>query len=266
MVTLEDIDTISIRCPFCGSYDYDFCDKLYDEVWISLKYQCLVCKGLFQVNYTVISIDKLNEPNRVLTAIISYYQHSQGGKGKYIEKKIASAFSTSSLNIKLSELPIWLEFPEVHKKKGIFTLNGLSSEERRLFRTTPWHWIGNRDESTDVGNILKDEKTMVLVEVKNRVDSGGASARREILTSQKFGVIIDYLLNNKKLYQKENEKFSLTELLKLFNISSLELYIGILFDIGDSPATLKSDKRRGYYASSREGFTFLRNKIEASSR
>lgn len=122
--------------------------------------------------------------------------------------------------------------------------------------------MGNRDESTDVGTILKQEKTMVLAEVKNRVDSGGSAARREILTSQKFGIIIDYILRNEKLYRKEGKEFSLPELLKFFGFEILELYIGILFDKGDRPATIESDKRNGFYSSSKEGFLFLLNKIK----
>lgn len=209
---------------------------------------------------------EIKEYYEALLGVTSYYQHSQGGRGRYIEKKIASAFQTCSLDIVLSELPTWLQYPELHKKKGIFTLNGLSAQAKRTIRTTPWDWIGGRDESTDVGNILRDEKTMVLMEVKNRVDSGGTAARREIWTSQKFGIIVDHLLRNEKLYRKDSKKFSLPKLLGLFDLKVLELYIGILFDKGDRPATVESDKRNGFYSSSKEGFTFLRNKIKPSDK
>jgi hypothetical protein len=201
-----------------------------------------------------------------LLGVTSYYQHSQGGRGKYNEKKIASAFQTCSLSITLSELPLWLENPELHKKKGIFTLAGLNSQEKRILRTTPWNWIGNRDESTDVGTILSGEKTIVLAEIKNRIDSGGTAARREIWTSQKFGIIADYLLRNEKLYAKDDDEFSLAELFKFFGFQSLELYIGILFDKGDRPATIKADKREGFYSSSKEGFAYLREKVGASGK
>ena len=197
-----------------------------------------------------------------LLGVTSYYQASKGGRGRYIEKKIASAFESCSLDIKLSELPLWLEYPALHKKKGIFTLNGLTAQEKEIIRRMPWDWIGNRDESTDVGTVLKNEKTMVLAEVKNRVDSGGSSARREIWTSQKFGIIVDYLLRNEKIYRKDNREFSLAELLKFFNRENLELYMGVLFDKGDRPATIEADRRNGFYSSSKEGFLYLRNKIK----
>ena len=93
-----------------------------------------------------------------LLGVTSYYQHSQGGRGRYIEKKIASTFESCSLDIRLSELPFWIEYPALHKKKGIFTLNGLTTEEKRIIRKIPWDWIGERDESTDVGTIIRNEK------------------------------------------------------------------------------------------------------------
>jgi len=201
-----------------------------------------------------------------LLGVTSYYQASKGGRGRYIEKKIASAFESCSLDIRLSELPLWLEYPALHKKKGIFTLNGLTTREKEIIRRVPWDWIGSRDESTDVGTVLRNEKTVVLTEVKNRVDSGGSAARREIWTSQKFGIIVDYLLHNEKIYRKGNKEFSLVELLKFFDIEGLELYIGVLFDKGDRPATIEADRRNGFYSSSKEGFSYLRDRIKAHKK
>ena len=124
-----------------------------------------------------------------LLGVTSYYQHSQGGRGKYIEKKFASLVNSCSLNIKLSELPFWLQYPDLHRKKGIFTLKNLSSNEKSIIRRIDWDYIGKEDETTDLGNLLKKEKTIVLIELKNRVDSGGTAARREIWT-KKFKTIL----------------------------------------------------------------------------
>jgi hypothetical protein len=198
-------------------------------------------------------------------AVTSYYQHSQGGKGKYIEKKLASSFETCSLNIEISKLPFWLEYPELHKKKGIFTQQGLSQEERRIFRTIEWDWIGDRDVSVDVGSIIKDENAMVLIEIKNRVDTGGTAGRREIWTSEKFGILVKYLNSNKKIFRKKEEEFSLIELLENFGIRDFELYIGVLFDKSDNPATVEADRIHGFYSSSKQGFEYLKNLIEQSS-
>jgi len=105
----------------------------------------------------------------------------------------------------------------------------------------------------------------VLIELKNRVDSGGTAGRREIWTSEKFGIFIDYLNSNKKLFRKNDKEFSLAELLENFGIETIEIYIGVLFDTGDKPATVQSDKTNGFYSSSKEGFKYLRDMIKQSS-
>jgi hypothetical protein len=207
----------------------------------------------------------LENINEALLGVTSFYQHSQGGKGKYIEKKIASSFETCSLNIEVSRLPLWLEYPKLHKKRGIFTQQGLSKEEKRIFRITDWDWIGDRDVNVDVGSIIKDENAMILVEIKSRVDTGGTAGRREIWTSEKFGVFVEYLNSNKKLFRKKDKGFSFIELLESFGIKDFELYLGILFDKSDNPATIETDKIHGFYSSSRQGFKYLKSIIKQSS-
>jgi len=205
-----------------------------------------------------------------LLGVTSYYQASKGGRGRYIEKKLASSFEFCSLDIKLSQIPLWFTHPTIHKKKGIFTQQGLSTSEKSLIRRFPWDWIGDNDEETDIGSIIKSEKTMILMEIKNRVDSGGTAARREIWTSQKFGIILDHLIKNKKVYRKhesgEIKDFTFAEMLLHFNVQCLEMYIGILFDITDAPASISADKRNGFYSSSKEGFNYLLDKMENSKK
>lgn len=232
-------------CINISAKDFDPVAKVYD--------------GLLSVP------SEIREYYEALLGVTSYYHHSQGGRGKYIEKKIASSFETCSLDIKLSELPFWLEYPFLHKKRRIFTQKGLSPEEKDILKGINWYWLGDKDISTDVGSIIRDEKTIVLVELKNRVDTGGTAGRREIWRS-KFGIFFDYFDTNKKLFRKNRAKFSLAELLEKFGFTSLEIYIGVLFDIGDNPATIKSDKDRGFYSSSKEGFQDLKKRVEQSSR
>ncbi|MBN2572208.1 MAG: hypothetical protein JXA68_08780 [Ignavibacteriales bacterium] len=196
--------------------------------------------------------------------VTSYYHHSQGGRGKYIEKKIASSFETCTLSVELSKFPFWLEFPEIYKRKGLFTLQGLTQEEKEKIRTTKWDWIANRDVNTDLGSIIRDTKSLILMEIKNRVDSGGTAARREIWTSEKFGIFIEYIKSNTKLFKKGDESFSLIELLEIFGIEKFEIFIGILFDTCDSPATKDSDKAHGFYSSSKYGFLYLLEIIKKS--
>jgi hypothetical protein len=200
-----------------------------------------------------------------MNGVTSYYHHVQGGRGKYIEKKIASSFETCSLDIELSKFPFWLEHPTIHKKKGIFTQQGLSPDEKKILRTIEWDWLGDRDVSTDVGSIIQDEGSVVLVELKNRVETGGTTGRREIWTSEKFGIFVEYFKSNKKLFRKSDREYSLPELLESFNIKTFEIYIGVLFDTGDRPATLESDKTNGFYSSSKQGFQYLQNLVKQSS-
>jgi len=208
---------------------------------------------------------EIREYYEALLGVTSFYQHSVGGRGKYIEKKIASSFETCSLDIELSKFPFWLEYPSLHKKKGIFTQQGLSSDEKKILRTIEWDWLGDRDVSTDVGSIIQDEKAMVLVELKNRVDTGGTAGRREIWTSEKFGIFVEYFKSNKKLFRKGGKEFSLAELLESFGIKTFEIYIGVLFDTGDRPATVECDKTNGFYSSSKQGFQYLQNLVKQSS-
>lgn len=187
-----------------------------------------------------------------------------------IANVLASSFEFCSLDVKLSQIPFWLTYPAIHKKKGIFTLQGLSASEKKLIRRFYWDWIGEKDEGTDLGSVIKNEKVMVLMEIKNRVDSGGTAARREIWTSQKFGIILDHLIQDKKIYRKhesgEVKDFTFAEMLLHFDIHNLEMHIGILFDITDSSASIDTDKRNGFYSSSKEGFNYLLNKMRKSKK
>lgn len=196
-----------------------------------------------------------------LLGVTSYFQHSKGGKGKYVEKRFSTLVQTCSINIKLSELPLWLQYPELHRKKGILTLKGLSSKEKSQIRRIEWNFIGNTDETIDLGNLLPEESTVVLLELKHRVDSGGTAARREIWT-KKFQNLLEILSSDEKLYQKNCEDLSLIELLRHFGIEKLEVYIGILFDVVGNPATKEGDRRKGFYSSNVEGFRHLKNTID----
>lgn len=146
----------------------------------------------------------------------------------------------------------------------------MSDSEKGLIRKFHWSWSGDIDEETDIGSIIKNENTMVLMEIKNRVDSGGTAARREIWTSQKFGIILDYLIENKKVYRRheigKTEDFTFAEMLLHFDIQHLEMYVAILFDITDVPASINADKRNGFYSSSKEGFNYLLSKMKNSKK
>ncbi len=207
----------------------------------------------------------IREYYEALLGVTSFYQHSQGGKGKYIEKKFSSSFENCATSIELDKFFLWLEFPKIYKKKGIFTFQGLSSTEKERLRDTKWNWLGRDSAEIDLGSIHRKSKTITVIEIKNRVDTGGSAARREIWTSKKFEIWIDYILNNTKIFEKQKEKYTFLELLKYFGINNFEMYIGILFDKQDSPANLDSDKKNGFYSSSKEGYNYLKRKIEKNN-
>ncbi len=196
-----------------------------------------------------------------LLEVTSYYHASKGGRGRYIEKKLSSLMRTCALDIRISEIPLWLTYPEIYHKKGLFTLSGLSREEKSILRRAEWDYLDKGDEKTDIGNILNEENTIVLMELKNRVDSGGTAARREIWT-KKFRDILNFIKNpDKKIYKKGKELFSLIEVLNYFSIKKLEIYIGILFNLDGTPATKEGDKEKGFYSSNEEGYKDLINYI-----
>ncbi len=195
-----------------------------------------------------------------LLGVTSYFQSSKGGRGKYIEKKLSSMYKTCGINIKFSELPILLEFPEIIRKKGLFTLKSLNHEELKTLRKRNFNFLGRVDETTDIGNLLRANECLNLLELKNRVDSGGTSARREIW-SKKFNTIFEYLSSSEVLFKKGSLELNLIQLLKKFQIKNLNIYIGILFNVEGTPATKEGDKGKGFYSSNEEGYKDLKNFI-----
>ena len=206
--------------------------------------------------------EEIKEYYESLIGITSYYQASKGGRGKYIEKKLSSIFDYCSLDIKLSELSKWLSNPILYRKRGIFTIDGLTSEEKIELRNIEYDWLIDFDETIDLGSYFKDKNKVVFMELKNRIDSGGTAARREVWT-KKFKNIISILLD-KKVYRNKNRYLSLIELLEEFNINKLHLYLGILFNINGFQATLEDDRKYGFYSSNIEGLKDLERFLQTN--
>jgi len=83
-----------------------------------------------------------------LTGVTSYYQASKGGRGTYLEKKLASEAPLCCNKVTLSDLPIWLERPQVCKKAKLFGEDALAANERRTLKNTKRKW--------DIPNHLQD--------------------------------------------------------------------------------------------------------------
>ena len=188
--------------------------------------------------------------------ITSYFQAAKGGRGKYIEKKLASAVETCCLDNKISDLPKLFLYPDLIRKHKLLGKETLSIKEKKVIRLCEWDFIANSDETTDLCNIFKEDKTITFLELKNRIDSGGTASRREIYDN-KFQRILTYFIENKPIFKKENSKYSLLEFYQHFKINKIQLALGILFSTTGELADKESDKKFGFFSSSKDCFKDL---------
>ena len=158
--------------------------------------------------------------------------------------------------LKISDLPKFLLHRDLIRKHKLFGKEKLSSKEKETLRLREWDFIGDDDETTDLCNIFLQKKTLSFLELKNRIDSGGVSARREIYDN-KFKRILTYFIDNKPLFKKGNQKYSLIDFYKTFEINKIEIALGILFSTDGKLANQESDKRFGFYSSTKDGFEGL---------
>ncbi len=194
-----------------------------------------------------------------LLGVTSYFQASKGGRGKYIEKKLASVSDTCSLDNKISELPKLILHTNLVRKHKLFGQKRLSNEEKESLRLCEWDFIGNsrnKDQTTDLCNLFIDEHLISYLELKNRVDSGGTSARREIFDN-KFRGILEHFINPNPIFKLRNKEYTLPDFYQHFGLKKIKIALGILFDTEGNIATKESDQRFGFYSSSKEGFANL---------
>jgi len=199
-----------------------------------------------------------------LLGVTSYYQHSSGGEAKYLEKKLSSISRTSTVGVELKEIPFWLTHSEIFWKRGIHTSQALTSQDKSILRKTKWNWIGEElDNSTiDLVNFLKNKQKIVFCESKTSTQTGGAAGRREIW-SKKFSVIMKHFKSEKNLFTDATGKqYTLSQMFQKFGFSSLEMFIGILFNVDGTPATLKGDV---FASSNREVFKELKGIVAKST-
>ena len=190
-------------------------------------------------------------------SVTSYFQASKGGRGKYIEKKLSAVDENCCLDNKISDLPKLLLFKDIMRKSKLFGKQSLSQKEKEKLRLCAWDFIANNDETSDLCYIKNN--TLSFLELKNRIDSGGTAARREIFDN-KFTQILSYFLEEKKVFKHEKTKYKLLDFYKHFKINKIRISLGILFDTEGEYATKESDSRFGFYSSSRECF----NRLSAS--
>lgn len=93
-------------------------------------------------------------------------------------------------------------------------------------------------------------KTLVILELKNRVDSGGTAAREEAL-SKKFFAICSMIDEEQEIFESEGRKYIITKMLQTLGINKLEMYVGLLYGIHGKEATAMDDKKDGFYSRSK---------------
>lgn len=201
-----------------------------------------------------------------MLGITSYYQASKGGRGKYIEKRFASITEFCGLGIQIKKIPLWLENPLLVRNKSLFGETVLTREEKSKLRLSKWSWIGNDKEdnvTTDLGNIFKG--SVLYMELKNRIDSGGTAARREVWDT-KFKKIINLISSGKKIFKNNSNRYNFLEIYNYFKINRVKLNLGILFNVDGLPATKEMDKTGGgFFSTNRDLCRSLKSYVENST-
>jgi hypothetical protein len=100
----------------------------------------------------------------------------------------------------------------------------------------------------DLVNIIDDK--LIILELKNRVDSGGTAAREESL-GKKFLTICRTIENEDKIFVYREKDYDFGGLLTTLGINKIEMCMGLLFNIHGKEATIDADRSDGFYSSSK---------------
>ncbi len=163
-----------------------------------------------------------------LLEITSYFWASKGGRGTLLEKALKALAGDSA-------------------EQGKFlsdSLDQLIKSDKMLVGKTS----SKLHKKFDLINIVGD--SLIILELKNRVDSGGTSARKEAL--EKFFLICDCIDQDIGIFvdNKTNKEYTLPELLKNSGIKNLEMLMGFFYSNSGTTAKIEHDKK-GFYAESK---------------
>ena len=168
---------------------------------------------------------------RALFDVTSYYQHNTAGIAKFGNALVSKLGPSKDLvpELRLKHLP------------------------SKLLGDTAYRWIGTDDDNvtTDVVNRVKD--SAIFLEFKYRTDSGCMAGRRGVWQA-KFLKIVQHIVTEKNLFAKGSRRESLSEVLRSAGINTVELYIGILFDIKGNFATVSEDQKFICYGGMQESY------------
>jgi hypothetical protein len=107
----------------------------------------------------------------------------------------------------------------------------------------------------DLVNIMGGKLT--ILELKNRVDSGGTAAREKALR-KKFFTISRTIENEEKIFVYNNKEYDFVAIFSLLGINELDMSLGLLYDVNGKEATISSDRSNGFYSSSK---THMKNYV-----
>jgi len=184
--------------------------------------------------------------------LFSYLQHSQGGRGIFIEKLFSLLNKDVSRDFRLRYFPlIFLDF-EKYRKTKLFDKVHNSYDKSKL-----WGWEGTKKDDVVFDLCKYGRNKIIFCDLKNRVDSGGTSARRESIG--KIQNVLKLLNESKRLFvNKENNlKYSLLNYLAENYISELRISFGILYNVDSSPGTQIGDKNQGFLGESKKQMSYI---------
>jgi hypothetical protein len=170
---------------------------------------------------------------QALLEITSYIWGSKGGRGNLLEKVIAASGGPNASNgMPLSQVPQWIALAKNNHEVSKWNVTGSAPSLK-----------------FDLANIIEDR--VIFLEIKNRVDSGGTSAREEAL-SKKFLALCKMIQNGEKVFVGNGIEMDMAQTLLGLGIKKIEMHAGFLFDVDGSEATIESDKSNGFYGRSRQ--------------
>ncbi len=217
-----------------------------EEIWLRKAYLNIVTKlAGFATNPSEVfdpfsakfmgleSIERKKYEYRAFMEVTSYFWGSKGGRGSLIEKVVAAAGGPAAANgILLSQIPRWI--------------GNMQSNQN----VKEWKVTGSAPKlKFDLLNIIGSR--LVFLEIKNRVDSGGTSAREEAL-AKKFLALCRAIQNGEKVYVGDGVEMDIAQAFLALGIKKVEMHTGFLFSVDGSEATIESDKSKGFFGQSRK--------------
>ena len=205
--------------------------------------------------------------------LFSYLQHSQGGRGSFIEKLISLLNPDVTRNSKIGELPfIFCNFSKFKllkmynnediDKSTLKTINKLKKQFKSNFV-----WLANKEDNLtfDLLKFQKDKDILKLSDIKNRVDSGGTAARGE--SWKKILDVIKLVNENKIILQDKvtGTKYTLVDYLTKNGVRAINLSFSLIYNIDGTPATIETDRSNGFLSESLKRYDTLVREIETHS-